>query len=133
MGSALYITLEREIAGVDTFTNEGKTLAKVSDELEALANQLGVEPLMRFFSVHPDEVAALLEGSGGVDDLDLPDEAWYRAEDGLETVDRLLAYVMEHPGAISASLRVIEGLREFQSVLRRASAEKVRWHLTLDY
>jgi hypothetical protein len=133
MGSALYITLERKIPGVETFTKEGKTLAKASDGLDVLADRLAVKPLMTFFSVAPDEVADLLEESGGIDGLDLPDEAWYPAAEGLATVDRLLAYLAEHPEAISESARVIDGLREFQAILRRASAEEVRWHLTVDY
>ena len=133
--SGLYIVLEREIPGFDPYIN-GKNLDRASDELDALANRLTVRPLMGFFSAHPNEVADLLDeesGGPGLDGLDLPPETWFEADDGLKTVERLLAHLADHSDAVSESPRVMEDLREFQSVLKRASAEHSRWHLSVDY
>jgi hypothetical protein len=134
MGSALYIVLERNIEGLDPFVG-GKGLADATDELDALATRLGVRPFMEFFSVPPDEVADLLDEEMGGPDMDGLDlrEAWFEAAEGLKTVDRLLAHLAENPGAISESGGVVAELREFQTVLTRASNAHVKWHLAVDY
>jgi len=131
----LYIVLEREISGFDPYVN-GRNLAHTSDELDALAKRLTVRPLMEFFSAHPDEVAGLFDeesGGPGLEGLEVPPEMWFEADDGLKTVERLLAHMADNPNAVSDSKRVVEDLREFQSVLQRLSAERVKWHLSVDY
>ncbi|HEV8002863.1 MAG TPA: hypothetical protein VGP63_23460 [Planctomycetaceae bacterium] len=130
----LYIVPEREISGFDPYVN-GRNLAQASDELDALAKRLTVRPLMGFFSAHPDEVAALFDeesGGPGLEGLALPPEVWFEADDGLKTVEKLLAYIADNPNAVSDSKRVVEDLREFQSVLQRLSAKDVKWHLSVD-
>jgi hypothetical protein len=133
MGAALYIVLETDIPGVDALTVDGKALSRASDELDLLAHRLGVKPLMKFFSVDPAEAVALLEDAGGLDGMDLPDETWFEAAEGLQTTDPLLAHLANNPGDVSKSDRVLVDLRAFQSVLERAAAEHVRWHLAVDY
>jgi hypothetical protein len=132
MGSALYIVLERDIPGVDALAVDGRALSCAADELDLLANRLGLKPLMEFFSMDPAEAGAWLEDVGGLDGLDVPDETWFEAAEGLQTVDPLLAHLANNPKDISESDRVLVDLRAFQSVLQRASAERVRWHLVVD-
>ena len=63
MGVALFIVLERPISGLDSYVN-GKALSWAEESLDGLANQLGVTPLMAFFSVDPAEGAEFLDELG---------------------------------------------------------------------
>jgi hypothetical protein len=130
MSLAHYIVLERDIPGFDPFVN-GKCVAHASDELEALAKRLQVTPFLEFFSMNREDVAA--EFGEPPDGGEYPAEVWYEPEKGLETVNRLLAHLIDNPAEIADSNRVIEELREYQSVLQRLSAERVKWHLAIDY
>src|SRR5712692_5966409 len=74
MSSAYYVVLERKIPGFDEQVN-GKALASAGELLDALAQKAGVQSLMEFFSVVPEEVAGLFEGEG-LDLVKLPSEKW---------------------------------------------------------
>jgi hypothetical protein len=133
MGSALFIVLEHEIPGFDTFVN-GKSLSKASEELDAAAAQLGVQPLMGFFSKDPEELAEFLNDEGSaLDELPIPEETWYTAADGLKTVDALLDHYQTAASPTPQTQKIVSDLLEFQNVLRRAEAEGVRWHLDIDF
>ncbi len=133
MGSALFIVLEHEIPRFDTFVN-GKSLSKASEELDAAAAQLGVQPLMGFFSKDPEELAEFLNDEGSaLDELPIPEETWYTAADGLKTVDALLDHYQTAASPTPQTQKIVSDLLEFQNVLRRAEAEGVRWHLDIDF
>lgn len=136
MSAALFIVLERQISGLDAYV-DGKTLSRVEESLDRLANQLGVTPLMAFFSVDPAEGAAFLaeleaQADGGAEPIELPEEEWFSANEGLQTGNALLEHLAEHPVAVREADAVISDLREFQCVLQRAADEGVRWHLAVD-
>jgi hypothetical protein len=130
MSVAWYIVLEREIPGFDPFV-DGKALARAGDELERLAKNAGVSPLMKFFSASPNELAAFAEDHG----LDLKGtsaesaEQWFSPEEGLRSVQALLEAVEKRP----KDARVVSTLKEFQSVLETAQKHSVRWHLAVDF
>ena len=117
MSAALYIVLERQIEGFDPFVN-GKALSREEEELDAIARNLGVTPLMGFYSASEEEA----EEFG----LETGPETWFTAEQGLATVNALLAHV-EGKDAVSADLQ------EFARVLEEARKQQVRWHLGVDY
>lgn len=126
MGTALYIALEKNIPGVDTRI-DGKMLSKAEKHLAKTAKRLGVRPLMEFFSTSAEETADLL--GEDVADIDIPAAQWFSAEEGLKTVDALLA---EADG--SAELRAAkDDLLGCQRVLRAAQKHGVRWHLAIDF
>jgi hypothetical protein len=80
MGAALYIALEHPIPDFDPFVN-GKALSKTSGQLDAIATELGVRPLMEFFSADPEMAAEFLpEG------VEAPPRVWFTAAAGLVTV-----------------------------------------------
>jgi hypothetical protein len=126
MGAALYIALEKEIPGVDTMI-DGKMLSKAERRLAKAAKRLGVRPLMEFFSTNADEAADLLgEDAAG---LELPPGQWFSAEEGLQTVDALLA-----EAEVSTDLQAAKNdLADCQRVLREAQKHGVRWHLAIDF
>ncbi len=92
------------------------------------ATRLGVRPLMEFFSQNPEEARDFFEGEG-MDDVEIPDEQWFPAEEGLRTVQALLREVDS-----SQELKdTKEDLLQFERVLGEAQKNKVRWHLAVDY
>jgi len=125
-----YIVLEKQITGAGTFVN-GNLLSKNSDALEKLAKKLCVTSLMSFFSVSKEDVASLFGDSASVDNIPVPDEKWFSAEDGLRTVNTLLKNLSA--SRIRDSDRVEGNLREFVRVLELAKSNGIRWHLAIDY
>jgi hypothetical protein len=126
---AFYIVLEREVAGVDAVGLEGRALSKSNKELDALAMQAGVPSLSSFFSVKKSEVVELLEGEDlGVE---IPDEQWFPANEGLRTIATLLEELRAEQS--TRNKKVVEELLEFRRVLEAAKSGNVRWHLAIDY
>ena len=126
MGAALYIVLEIQIPGLDTMV-DGKMLNRAEERLAEAATRLGVRPLMEFFSMNTDEAGDFLGGEG-LDDIEVPAEQWFPANEGLKTVQALLGEVERRP-----ELRdVREDLLGFERVLKAAEQNGVRWHLAVD-
>ncbi len=131
MGAALYIVLEREIGGLDSLVN-GKALAKASEALERLAHQVGVHPLMEFFSADAGELGEFL-ADHDVEAGEVPSEQWFFASDGLATVRALLSQTRKGGVGLASEPDVIADLEQFERVLSEAEKHKVRWHLAVDY
>jgi len=123
---ALYIVLENKAPGFDPFVN-GKALGHSENRLAEIAGRLGVRPLMEFFSINPDESREFLN-SEGLSDIEVPEEQWFSAEDGLHTVQTILGEVEN----ITDLEAVKADLLEFESVLQQAQAKGIRWHLAVD-
>lgn len=124
---AFYIVLQEKIPGVDETGVEGHALSKHSDQIDELARQAAVTPLISFFSVPRDEVIGLLEGH---EVPNIPDEGWFPAEEGLKTIaalSRVLANSRQQ------NVELIQELAEFGDVLEAARAKNIRWHLGIDY
>jgi hypothetical protein len=127
---ALYIAAEREVRDLDTQVG-GKALGR-SNNLDRLAARIGVRPLMDYFSMDPERAAAHFEELGEEPLTDIPEEAWFPAEDGLVTVRGLLRHLEANPTAIPAAAEIASELREFEGVLVGLAAAGVRWHLAVD-
>ena len=126
MGTAYYIALEETIPDLDTII-DGKMLSKAENDLAEAATRLGVRPLMEFFSTSADEAADLL--GDDVAGIDIPAAQWFAAEEGLKTVEALLA-----EGGTNPDLKPALGdLLGCQRVLREAQKHGVRWHLAIDF
>jgi hypothetical protein len=131
MSSALYIVLDREVPGLDTFMN-GKALAAAEEVVTANCERLGVRDLWSFYSVDPLEVADPLDDLDDFGDLDVREgstaEAWFPATDGLATI-RALRQAL--PGkAVSA---VLTDLSDMERILAEAERAGARWYLAVDH
>ncbi|PKM30825.1 MAG: hypothetical protein CVV07_06300 [Gammaproteobacteria bacterium HGW-Gammaproteobacteria-11] len=135
MGLAWYIAAETDVDGLDIFCN-GKSIAHADEaRLESLCLELGVRPLMDFFSVDPVETAMLLEAYLGEDadePLDTPDEEWFHPEEGLKTVKALREYLAAHPNELEGQQAVVDDLNEYQHILEVLQRNQVRWHMAVD-
>ncbi len=130
MSLAWFVALEREIPGFDPFVN-GKFIAKAGDQLDAVAKSSGVTPLMDFFSASPEVLEAMAEEAGEDALVGGPEEQWFTAEDGLKTVRVLLQAASD--GKLPSSEKIASDLRELETVLEKARAHGVRWHLAIDF
>ena len=123
MGAAFFITLERPIDGIDPLATNGKALARCSDELDAVAEELGMVPLGGLVSMSPEEVQDMLD-LGGIeaDELDgLPEELQEAVGEGLDEIKNALSaletQVAEHGVPPEEWFEASEGLRTVQRLL----------------
>ena len=126
MGAALYIVLERTIPDFDTMI-DGKMLSQAEQQLAKAATRVCVRPLMEFFSISADEAGDLL--GDDVADINIPAVQWFSAEEGLRTIDALLAEADVNPDLKPAK----DDLLGCQRVLREAQKHGIRWHLAIDF
>ena len=84
---SFYIVLEKEISNTDIYVN-GNFLSKNNQELETMAEELGVSTLMGFFSISRDELTSLMgeEAFNSTLNNAKSDEKWFTTEEGLRTV-----------------------------------------------
>jgi hypothetical protein len=123
---SLYIVLERDIEGLDAYVN-GHALGEISERDADVCEKAGVKSLMTFFSMPQAEATDFLEGEGlDPSKTPLEDEAWFPADEGLNT----LGVLQKHFGQ---DADVAMEIGEWQKVLQQAKQEAVRWHLAVDY
>ncbi len=131
----MYIVVEGEDPGFHIFVN-GRALARHEDAVEKIALQLGVRPLIEFFSADESSMALLIEEGAGNPDLlkKLPPPQWYRGEDGLPTVRALIAELENDTAQLGTEgAIVLEELREYEIVLRKTAERGLRWHLAVSW
>jgi hypothetical protein len=135
MAASMYIVVEGEDPGFDIFVN-GRSLARHEDALEKLALQLGVRPLIEFFSADENSMSLLIEEGAGNPEImrRLPPPQWYSAADGLVTVRALLGALVEEPQLLGTEgERVLSELREYAVVLEKTQDREMRWHLAVSW
>jgi hypothetical protein len=135
MAASLYIVIEGEDPGFDTFVN-GRILARHEDALEQLSHQLQTAHLLDFFSADADSMA-LLEQEGyklPTPASSLPPTQWFSSDDGLIAVSALHEYLEANPAYLGedTSAALLE-LEEYMTVLEKASSRNVRWHLSVSW
>lgn len=136
MGAALYISLEKPVAGFDTTSISGKALEKAQAQLDGFARKLGLTPLADFISTDPEEAAAFLEDEGGIPEgLTIPAEEWFDASDGLRTVQGLLDVIRRDPERLRNVIvdHVRVDLEAAEAILAAAKDAGVRFHLAVDF
>lgn len=131
----MYIVVEGEDPGFDIFVN-GRALARHEAAMERLALELGVKPLLEFFSADESSMALLIEEGAGNPELlnRLPPTQWYAPGEGLRTIDALVAALDADPYQLgSEGKSVLNELLEYQTVLRKTAARGLRWHLAVSW
>jgi hypothetical protein len=135
MAASMYIVVEGDDPGYNIYVN-GRVLARHENAVEKLALEQGVRPLLEFFSADENSMALLIDGGAGNPDLlkRLPPPQWYRPQDGLETVEALVAALEADPGLLgSEGPEVLGELREYEAVLRKTAERGLRWHLAVSW
>jgi hypothetical protein len=135
MAASMYIVVEGDDPGFDIFVN-GRALARYESAVERLALELSVRPLLEFFSADESSMALLIEEGAGNPELlkKLPPPQWYRAQDGLRTVEALAESLTRDPQQLgSEGPVVLAELREYETVLRKTAERGLRWHLAVSW
>jgi hypothetical protein len=135
MAASMYIVVEGEDPGYNIFVN-GRLLARYESAIEKLALELGVKPLLEFFSADETSMALLIQEGGGNPELlhQLPPTQWYRAQDGLNTLRALISSLDSDPQQLgSDGPEVLSELREYQVVLKKTAERGLRWHLAVSW
>ena len=131
----MYIVVEGEDPGYDTFVN-GRALARFEGAVERLALEIGVKPLLEFFSADESSMALLIEEGAGNPELlpRLPPPQWFRAEDGLQSVEALLTALESDPQMLGSEGSLVQAeLAEYAAVLRKTAQHGLRWHLAVSW
>lgn len=135
MAASLYIVVEGEDPGFDIFVN-GHALARNEDALERLAESLGVQPLLQYFSADENSMCVLLEQGAGDPDWaqHLPKPQWFDPAEGLTTVRALIRYLTQSPVSFgSESQPILLELSEYETVLAKTEKYHLRWHLAVSW
>jgi len=131
----MYIVVEGEDPGYNIFVN-GSVLARYENAVEQLALDLGVKPLLEFFSADENSMSLLVEEGGGNAELlkKLPPPQWYSPADGLRTVEALVLALTEDTHQLGTEgPEVLGELREYEAVLRKTAERGLRWHLAVSW
>ena len=131
----MYIVVEGDDPGYNTFVN-GRFLARHEDALEKLSLDLGVRPMIEFFSADENSMALLIEEGAGSADLlrRLPPPQWYAADQGLLTVRALRDSLRADTQILGSEGRaVLLELEEYVVVLEKTAARGLRWHLAVSW
>ena len=131
----MYIVVQGDDPGFDIFVN-GHALARNEDALEKLAEKLGVKPLLEFFSADQNSMALLLEEGAGDPEWakTLPPPQWFTPEDGLISICTLLDFLRSSSTALGNETAAVVGeLDEFERVLRKTAARRMRWQLAVSW
>src|SRR5437763_1252069 len=108
MGLGMYVSLERDLAGVDPLGIDGKALARAMFALDGLAAKLQVPTIKSMLSVDRKEALDFLEDIGvDPDEVKLPDEAWYPAAEGRRTVRGYVEHLQKTPQSVPNAERVL--------------------------
>lgn len=132
---AFYIVLEKETPGFDPHV-DGHNLSQAEPELADIAREIDVTSLMEFFSADSQEIEGFLNEEipdGEEREKVMSDEAWFTADQGLETIRGLTDYIVAHMGRVRNDGPLLEELQEFERVLEEARTRGLRWHLAIDY
>jgi hypothetical protein len=136
MGAAFFIVLDRKDPGFDTMVN-GKALSQDARRLEKIAKSLGIRPLEEYVSYEPDEAREMMEEMGTdpdeIDDMELPEQKWYEAQEGLEWVTKIGAHIRANPSSVKNAEDVLADLDAYRAVLEQAKSIKARWNLQVDF
>ena len=123
MSLAYYPCFEKLLEGIDpAIAIDGKMLAKASDKLTIIAQQLKVTPMEGFLGAVP------------YIELDVEmEELGFEPSEGLTSVDALLAYLEQTPKAVSGQEGVISDLQGLKEVLEMAQQHNTRFSLAIDF
>lgn len=135
MAASMYIVVEGEDPGFDTFVN-GRALARHEDALEKLALSLRVRPLIEFFSADENSMLLLIEEGAGNRELvkRLSPPQWYFGMEGMVTVNALIGALQMEPHLLgSEGPQILEELQDYMRVLTKTEDRGLRWHLAVSW
>jgi hypothetical protein len=132
VGAAYFITLDNPSPGFDPFVN-GKAIAREAKRLSKVASSLGLKTPDEYVSMSGDDAASLAAEFDLGEDVQVPAEQWFDADEGLAWVGQLQAHHQSKPKAVKDAKAVLADLAEYERVLSEAKSIRAKWHLSVDF
>ena len=134
MALTFILVLERDVAGCEPRGFDGRRLARVRHALDGIAHDQDLRGLGEFVAFSQREAETLAEDMK----FDAPTVGgqtgrWFRAADGLEVVQAIRKFLLEHPDELDEIPELTEALGSMETMLAAAEEEGVRFRLSLDY
>jgi hypothetical protein len=132
MGAAYFIALDNPDPGFDPFVN-GKAIARDAEGLSKLAKSKGLPAPEDYFAMSGDDAEAMAGEFGLDEDVTVPPERWFDADEGLAWIASLHPHLESNPAGLKNAKAVLADLAEFESVLSKAKAIGAKWHFSIDF
>jgi len=146
MGLLLYPEFQKEVPVLKE-NSTGEFLIRVVELLDEIAEELSFTPLGSFdrYSGYTDYAEELALSGGNPNDVEPPDiERWFVASEGVETVEGLRTYLIEHKERAATIARrafadeeAIEGVlyesEDLAQQLQAAAEHQIKFHLTVPW
>lgn len=144
MGAAYYVAVNTDAPDFDT-TIDGKSLSTNSKQVDAIAASLGFRSLHDYFSISAEDARREMEVLLEIEDVDeltpedeevlrqLPPEAWFDAEHGLNYAVQVADYIRQHPESVNDADAVLNDLEQMKQVMTDTQERGLKWHFQVDY
>jgi hypothetical protein len=109
MGAAYYIVLDNPEPGFDVFVN-GKAIIRDAKRLSKLAKSMDTKPPEDYFAMSAEDAANLTADFDLTEDVAVPQEQWYEAEEGLAWVATLRHAIESDPTVVTNANAVLSDL-----------------------
>ena len=120
----------------------GQLVSMSADDVEGMLDLGGIDPdeldglpdeLQEAVADNVDEInSAFAALETQIAENGVPPEEWFKASDGLQTVQRLLTYLRTSQDRITNAQDVAGDLEEIEQILKAADEVGVRFHLSVD-
>jgi hypothetical protein len=127
MGVSYFVEFNKTIPSYDGSEEIiGKAFARAENELNKIYKKLKLKPIIEFFGQDESDLLG--------DDVEIPSDElpWFEPDEGLKTIQGLLQYLNENPGAIKNCENVLQDLLAFENALIACKAAGAKWHLAMD-
>ena len=130
MGVAYFIELDNEEFDIDY--SAGKSIATAMDDLNAIAQELGLKSLEEFMGQSMDDIGDMLGEEIEMEDGSDGSASWFEPKEGIAILEALVEALRSNPKRIKSSTSIVEDLENFATVLRVAQTRGAKWHLAID-
>jgi hypothetical protein len=131
MSVTYYIEFDNEKLEIDY--TDGKSVAKAMDELNALAEEVGVTRLDQFMGQSVDDIGDMLGEDIEIESGSDGAATWFEPAEGIVVLERLIAELKANPKGMRSASAVAEDLESYCAALRTAQAHSAKWHLAIDF
>jgi len=132
MGVAFCVVFKKAVQPYGTLGGDNIALVSGYEKLDALAEKKGLPTLGGFLSADPKDFADMAEDMDiDVEDMKLPAEEWFSADEGLAAVQALIACLRDEPKALKKGKEMLSELQEVETELAAAKRAKVKFHFSL--
>jgi hypothetical protein len=131
VGVAYFIEFDNEDLQVDY--TDGKSVGKAMDDLNTLAQGLGLPSLEQFMGQSTDDIGDMLGKDIEMEDGSDGAASWFEPKEGIAVLERLIAELQTNPKRLKSAAAVVEDLESYVAALRVAQQHGAKWHLSIDF